>query len=126
MGSTFIRKGVKLDNQIQIAHNVELGVNTAMAACSGIAGSTKVGKNCILAGMVGLAGHLNVPDNTIFAAYTGVPNNIKEAGIYQGIPAIPVAQFRRASVVYKQLPELQKTIIALQKEIELLKAELKK
>ena len=65
MGSTFIRKGVKLDNQIQIAHNVELGENTAMAACSGIAGSTKVGKNCILAGMVGLAGHLNVPDNTI-------------------------------------------------------------
>lgn len=126
MGSTFIRKGVKLDNQIQIAHNVELGENTAMAACSGIAGSTKVGKNCILAGMVGLAGHLNVPDNTIFAAYTGVPNNIKESGIYQGIPAIPVAQFRRASVVYKQLPELQKTIIALQKEIELLKAELKK
>lgn len=126
MGSTFIRKGVKLDNQIQIAHNVELGENTAMAACSGIAGSTKVGKNCILAGMVGLAGHLNVPDNTIFAAYTGVPNNIKEAGIYQGIPAIPVTQFRRASVVYKQLPELQKTIIALQKEIELLKAELKK
>jgi UDP-3-O-[3-hydroxymyristoyl] glucosamine N-acyltransferase len=126
MGSTIIHKGVKIDNQIQIAHNVELGENTAMAACSGIAGSTKVGKNCILAGMVGLAGHLNVPDNTIFAAYTGVPNNIKEAGIYQGIPAIPVAQFRRASVVYKQLPELQKTVYALQKEIELLKAELKK
>lgn len=126
IGSTLIHKGVKIDNQIQIAHNVELGENTAMAACSGIAGSTKIGKNCILAGMVGLAGHLTVPDNTIFAAYTGVPNNVKEAGIYQGIPAIPVAQFRRASVVYKQLPELQKTVFALQKEIELLKAELKK
>ncbi len=126
MGSTIIHKGVKLDNQIQIAHNVELGENTAIAACSGIAGSTKLGKNCIVAGMVGLAGHLTIPDNTIFAAYTGVPNSIKESGIYQGIPAIPVAQFRRASVVYKQLPELQKTIFALQKEIELLKAELKK
>ncbi len=127
IGSTILHKGVKLDNQIQIAHNVEIGENSAMAACSGIAGSTKIGKNCIIGGMVGIAGHLTIADNTLIGAYTGITNNIKEEGqAFQGIPAMPASKNRRSFVVYRHLPELQQTVLELQKEINLLKEELKK
>jgi len=118
LGSTIIRKGVKIDNLVQIAHNVEIGENTVIASQSGIAGSTKVGKSCVLAGQVGVAGHLYIADGNIFGAQTGIPNSIKTPNqAYQGYPAIPVGNFRRSSVVYKNLPELQKTIFDLQKRI---------
>jgi UDP-3-O-[3-hydroxymyristoyl] glucosamine N-acyltransferase len=119
LGSTFIRQGVKIDNLVQIAHNVEVGMNTVIAAQTGISGSTKLGKQCVLAGQVGIAGHLHIADNTIFGAQTGVPNSVKIPNqTLQGYPAVPVMTFHRASVVYKNLPELQKTVYALQKKIQ--------
>ena len=119
LGSTIIRQGVKIDNLVQIAHNVEVGVNTVIAAQTGISGSTKLGKQCILGGQVGIAGHLHIADGTSFGAQTGVPNNIKVPNhAFQGYPAIPVMTFHRASVVYKNLPELQKTVYELQKKIQ--------
>ncbi|HJV77531.1 MAG TPA: UDP-3-O-(3-hydroxymyristoyl)glucosamine N-acyltransferase [Paludibacter sp.] len=119
MGSTIICKGVKIDNLVQIAHNVEVGTNTVIAAQTGISGSTKLGKQCILAGQVGIAGHLHIADGTIFGAQTGVPNSIKLPNqTFQGYPAVPIMTFHRASVVHKNLPELQKTIFAMQKKIQ--------
>ncbi len=119
MGSTIIRKGVKIDNLVQIAHNVEIGTNTVIAAQTGISGSTKLGKQCILGGQVGIAGHLQIADGSIFGAQTGVPNSIKSANqAFQGYPALPVMNFRRSSVVYKNLPDLQNTIYAMQKKIQ--------
>jgi len=119
LGSTIIRQGVKIDNLVQIAHNVEVGMNTVIAAQTGISGSTKLGKQCILAGQVGIAGHLHIADGTIFGAQTGVPNNVKKPNqTLQGYPAIPVMSFHRSSVVYKNLPDLQKTVYALEKKIQ--------
>jgi len=119
LGSTIIRQGVKIDNLVQIAHNVEVGMNTVIAAQTGISGSTKLGKQCILGGQVGIAGHLHIAEGTSFGAQTGVPNNIKVPNrAFQGYPAIPVMTFHRASVVYKNLPELQKTVYALEKKIQ--------
>ncbi|MBO5960731.1 MAG: UDP-3-O-(3-hydroxymyristoyl)glucosamine N-acyltransferase [Paludibacteraceae bacterium] len=118
IGSTIIRNGAKIDNLVQIAHNVEIGENTVMASQSGVAGSTKIGKQCIVAGQVGFAGHINIADGNTFGAQTGVPNSIKQpGGIHQGYPAIPVNIFRRASVVYKNLPELQKMVYDLQRKV---------
>jgi UDP-3-O-[3-hydroxymyristoyl] glucosamine N-acyltransferase len=126
MGSTYIRKGVKLDNLIQIAHNVEIGENTVIASQTGVSGSTKIGKHCILAGQVGVAGHLDIADGTIFGAQTGVPKSVKKPNqILQGYPAVPLGVFQRSSVVYKNLPELQKTIYELQKQIQDLQNKIK-
>jgi len=103
MGSTVIHKGVKIDNLCQIAHNVEVGENTVMAAQTGIAGSTKIGKQCVIGGQVGIAGHLNVPDKTSFSAQAGLLKNIKEPGqIYMGSPAIPYKDFMRSYAIFKQ------------------------
>lgn len=119
MGSTLIEDGVKLDNLIQIAHNVVVGSNTVIAAQVGIAGSTKIGSNCIFGGQSGFAGHITVADRTILGAGTGVANSLKvEGGTWQGYPAIPVGNFRRSTVVFKNLPDLQKTVIDLLKRIE--------
>lgn len=126
MGSTVIHRGVKIDNLVQIAHNVEVGENTVIASQTGIAGSTKVGAQCMFAGQVGIAGHLHIADGTVLAAQTGVPNSIKKAKeTFQGYPAIPVANFRRSAVVYKNLPELQQMIYQLQKRIQILEEERK-
>lgn len=126
MGSTIIRKGVKIDNLVQIAHNVEVGVNTVIAAQTGISGSTKLGKRCILAGQVGIAGHLHIADGTIFGAQTGVPSSVKKPNqTLQGYPALPIMTFQRASVVYKNLPEIQKQILELQKQIQELENKIK-
>lgn len=127
MGSTIIKKGVKLDNLVQIAHNVEIDINTVIAAQSGVAGSSKVGKQCVLAGQVGVAGHIEIADGCIFGAQTGIPNSVKEPNsIMQGYPAVAVGTFRRASVVYKNLPDLQKTVYDLQKQVEELKKQIVK
>jgi UDP-3-O-[3-hydroxymyristoyl] glucosamine N-acyltransferase len=119
LGSTIIRKGVKIDNLVQIAHNVEVGSNTVIAAQTGISGSTKIGKQCILAGQVGIAGHLHIADGTIFGAQAGVANSVKVPNqTLQGSPAIPVMNFHKSAIVHKNLPELQKMIYAMQKKIE--------
>lgn len=126
LGSTIIHKGVKIDNLVQIAHNVEIDENTVIAAQSGVAGSTRLGKQCVLAGQVGIAGHLEIADGSVFGAQTGVPGSLKTPNqIYQGYPAVPVATFRRASVVYKNLPELQKTVYELQKQLAELQSKIK-
>lgn len=102
MGSTIIRKNVKIDNLVQVAHNVEVGESTFLCAQVGIAGSSKIGKHCILAGQVGVAGHIEITDNCIFGAQTGIPNNIKKPGMYMGYPAIDASTWRRAVVRFKQ------------------------
>jgi len=103
MGSTIIRKGCKIDNHCQIAHNVEVGQNTVMAAMCGIAGSTKLGEHCILGGQVGIAGHLTIADNTSFGAQSGVITNIKKPGQqYFGTPALPYMDYMRSYAVFKK------------------------
>lgn len=103
MGSTIIRKGVKLDNLCQIAHNVEVGQNTVMAAMVGVAGSTKVGEHCIFAGQVGIAGHLVIADNTTVAAQAGVITKITEPGkALMGTPAIPLRDYLRSYAEFKK------------------------
>jgi UDP-3-O-[3-hydroxymyristoyl] glucosamine N-acyltransferase len=122
MGSTIIRKGVKLDNLIQIGHNVEVGENTVMAAQTGISGSTKVGKNCMFGGQVGLAGHIKIADGTKIGAQGGILGDVKEENtIIIGSPAIELKQFLRSSVIFKKLPEMKVKIDSLEKEIESLK-----
>jgi UDP-3-O-[3-hydroxymyristoyl] glucosamine N-acyltransferase len=124
MGSTIIRKGVKIDNLIQIGHNVEIGENTVMAGQTGIAGSTKVGKNCMFAGQVGLAGHIKIADGTKIGAQAGVPGDVKEENsIILGTPAIDHKQFLRSSVIFRKLPELKVQIDTLEKAIKGLKKE---
>jgi UDP-3-O-[3-hydroxymyristoyl] glucosamine N-acyltransferase len=122
IGSTIIRRGVKLDNLIQIGHNVEVGENTVMAGQTGIAGSTKVGKNCMFGGQVGIAGHLKIADGTKIGAQGGILGDIKEENtVILGSPAIDIKQFLRSSVVFKKLPELKTKIDLMEKEIESLK-----
>jgi UDP-3-O-[3-hydroxymyristoyl] glucosamine N-acyltransferase len=105
LGSTIIRKGVKLDNQIQIAHNVEIGENTVIAAQTGIAGSTKIGKNCMIGGQVGIIGHLTIADEVKIAAQSGIGSNITEKGaIMQGSPAFAVGDYKRSYVYFRSLP----------------------
>lgn len=119
MGSTIIEQGVKLDNLVQIAHNVVVGSNTVIAAQTGIAGSSKVGQNCIFGGQVGVAGHIEIANRTTSGAQTGISNSIKSEGqIIMGYPALPVGNFRRSTVVFKSLPDLQKTVNELLKRIE--------
>jgi UDP-3-O-[3-hydroxymyristoyl] glucosamine N-acyltransferase len=122
MGSTIIRRGVKLDNLIQVGHNVEIGENTVMAGQTGIAGSTRIGKNCMFAGQVGIAGHLKVADNTRIGAQAGVGGDIREENqIVIGSPAIEHRNFLRSSVIFKKLPELKSKIDYLEQELEFLK-----
>ncbi|MDR1678586.1 MAG: UDP-3-O-(3-hydroxymyristoyl)glucosamine N-acyltransferase [Prevotellaceae bacterium] len=125
MGSSLVRRGVKLDNLVHLAHNVEVGENTAIAAQCGVAGSTKIGKQCILAGQVGLVGHISVADGSIFGAQSGINTSIKEANqTWLGSPANPVAKTRRIYAVTRNLPDLQNEIIALKKEMAELKEKL--
>ncbi len=126
MGATIIRKGVKLDNLIQVAHNVEIGSNTVMASQCGIAGSTKIGEWCMFGGQVGVAGHSKIGDRLNVGAQTGIPGNMKGNQTVMGSPAIDARLFARASVVNKRLPEMYATLNALQKEIEELKKQLNK
>lgn len=122
MGSTHIHSGVKIDNLCQIAHNVEIDEHTAMAAQSGIAGSTKVGKHCIFAGQVGVAGHLNIADGNVFAAQTGVNASVAEPGKHwQGYPMMSAMLFRRSAVLHRQLPDLVRRIADLEKQLSELK-----
>ena len=118
MGSTFIRKNVKLDNLIQIAHNVEIGEGTAFAAQVGISGSTKVGKNCIFAGQVGIAGHVEIGDKVIIGAQSGVMANVTGNQIVLGSPAVPVLEEKKLIIYRKKLPELFKQVRDLEKQLK--------
>lgn len=106
LGSTIIRKGVKLDNQIQIAHNVEIGENTVIAAQTGIAGSTKIGKNCLIGGQVGFAGHIVIGDNVRIQAQSGVGKNVKDGETLQGSPSFNYGDWNKSYVHFRNLPKI--------------------
>ncbi|MGX7666452.1 UDP-3-O-(3-hydroxymyristoyl)glucosamine N-acyltransferase [Flavobacterium pedocola] len=117
LGSTIIRKGVKLDNQIQIAHNVEIGENTVIAAQTGVAGSTKIGKNCMIGGQVGIAGHIVIGNNVRIQAQSGVGRNIKDGEVIQGSPALNYGDYNKSYVHFKNLPKIVDEIHQLKKTI---------
>ena len=106
LGSTVIRRGVKLDNQIQIAHNVEIGENTVIAAQTGIAGSTKIGKNCMIGGQVGIVGHLVIGNNVRIQAQSGIGRNVKDDEVLQGSPALKYGDYNKSYVHFKNLPKI--------------------
>ena len=122
IGSTLIRKGVKIDNLVQVAHNVEIGVNTVIAAQTGIAGSTRIGAECMIGGQVGIIGHLTIADGVKIAAQSGVGVSIKENNeVVQGSPAFQYGRYQRSYVLYRKLPELYQQLRNLENEIENLK-----
>ena len=118
MGSTIIRKGAKLDNQIQIAHNVQVGENTVIASQSGIAGSTKVGRNCMIGGQVGIVGHIKIGDFVQIQAQSGVNSDVKDGQQIYGSPAINAVDFRKSYVHFRKFPSIVKRIDQLEKEIK--------
>jgi UDP-3-O-[3-hydroxymyristoyl] glucosamine N-acyltransferase len=119
LGSTIIRKGVKLDNLIQIAHNVEIGENTVIAAQTGIAGSTRIGRNCMIGGQVGIVGHISIADGTKIAAQSGIGKTITEPNtIVQGSPAFGIVDYKKSYIGFMKLPELMRDLAQLQKKSE--------
>ncbi|MCK0157864.1 UDP-3-O-(3-hydroxymyristoyl)glucosamine N-acyltransferase [Cellulophaga sp. F20128] len=118
MGSTIIRKGVKLDNQIQIAHNVEIGENTVIAAQTGIAGSSKIGKNCMIGGQVGIVGHIIIGDNVRIQAQAGIGRNVKDGEVLQGSPAFNYGDFNKSYVHFKNLPKIVNGINNIEKKFD--------
>ena len=119
LGSTIIRKGAIIDNLVQIAHNVEIGENTAVAAQTGISGSTRIGDNCILAGQTGFAGHLNIANGTIITAQSGVGRNIKQENtIYEGSPAFRHKDFQKSYIHFRRLDELVKRVNELERKLK--------
>ena len=116
LGSTIIREGVKLDNLIQIAHNVEIGKNTVIAALTGIAGSTKIGENVMIGGQVGIAGHLTIANGVKIAAQTGISASVlKEDVVMQGTPAVSTMDFKKSYIIHRRLPQLLERIERLEK-----------
>lgn len=116
LGSTIIRRGVKLDNQIQIAHNVEIGENTAIAAQTGIAGSTKIGKSCLIGGQVGIAGHIKIGDRVKVQAQSGIGRNIEDDEAIQGSPSFGYSDFNKSYVHFKNLPKIVNRLNQLEKK----------
>ncbi len=125
MGSTYVRRGVKLDNLIQIAHNCEVGSHTVMSSQVGVAGSTKIGEWCMFGGQVGIGGHATIPNKTMVGAQAGVPNSVKKEGMtLQGSPAIDAKLFWRCSAVFKSLPDMWTEMNKLKKQVAELQAQL--
>lgn len=118
LGSTIIRKGVKLDNQIQIAHNVEIGKNTVIAAQTGIAGSTKIGENCMIGGQVGIVGHISIGNNVRIQAQSGIGRNVKDNEVLQGSPALNYGDYNKSYVHFKNLPKIVERFNTFEKKIE--------
>ncbi len=117
LGSTIIHKGVKLDNLIQVAHNVEIGENTVVAAQTGIAGSTKIGRDCMIGGQVGIVGHITIADGVKIAAQSGIGTSILQSGeILQGSPAFNISDYKRSYVVFRKLPAIEKRIQEVEKK----------
>jgi UDP-3-O-[3-hydroxymyristoyl] glucosamine N-acyltransferase len=119
LGATIIRKGVKLDNQIQIAHNVEIGENTVIASQTGVAGSTKIGQNCMIGGQVGIAGHLKIGDNVKILGQTGVTKSLGDNQMVHGTPAINARDFNKSYVYFKNLPKVVSKINQLEKDLKI-------
>ena len=119
MGATILRKGVKLDNLIMIAHNVEVGENTVMAAQTGISGSTKIGSNCMFGGQVGLIGHITIASGVKIAAQSGLSKDVKQEGaVLQGSPAFEFGPYQRSYLLFKKLPELRNQILGLERKMK--------
>lgn len=118
MGSTIIRKNAKIDNLVQVGHNVEVGQSDFICAQVGIAGSSKIGSHCILAGQVGVAGHLEITDGCIFGAQSGIPSDVKKPGMYQGSPIIDAMNWRRSVVGFKNLPDIMKKLNEIDKKLQ--------
>lgn len=116
LGSTILRKGVKLDNQIQIAHNVEIGEHTVIAAQTGIAGSTKIGKHCMIGGQVGIVGHIVIGDHVKIQAQSGIGRNVKDREVLQGSPALNYGDYNKSYVYFKNLPKIMNRIDNLEKK----------
>ena len=117
LGSTIIKKGVKLDNQIQIAHNVEIGKNTVIAAQTGIAGSTKIGESCQIGGQVGIVGHLSIGNNVKIQAQSGITRNVKDNEVLQGSPAFGYGDFNKSYVYFKNFPKIVKDLNEIEKKV---------
>lgn len=117
LGSTIIRRGVKLDNQIQIAHNVEIGKNTVIAAQTGIAGSTKIGENCQIGGQVGIVGHITIGNNVKIQAQSGIGRHVKDNEVLQGSPALTYGDYNKSYVYFKNLPKIVKNINEIEKKV---------
>jgi len=115
LGTTYIRKGAKLDNQIQVAHNVEIGENTVIAAQTGIAGSTKIGKNCMIGGQVGIAGHITIGNFVKIQAQSGIGKSLKDGEVVQGSPAFNYGDFAKSFVHFRNLPKIVDEIEELKK-----------
>lgn len=124
MGATIIKRGVKLDNLVQIGHNVVIDEHTVMSAQCGVAGSTKIGKWCMVGGQTGINGHIQIGDGVKVGGHSGVSNNVKDGQVLFGFPAFEHTKFVRSSVVFKRLPEMDREVSALKKEIEVLKQQL--
>ena len=118
LGSTLIKKGVKLDNQIQVAHNVVIGENTVIAAQTGIAGSAKIGTNCQIGGQVGIAGHIEIGNNVKIQAQSGIAHTIKDNEVLQGTPAFSFRDYYKSYIHFKNLPTIVKTVDALEKTLK--------
>jgi UDP-3-O-[3-hydroxymyristoyl] glucosamine N-acyltransferase len=122
MGSTILRKGVKLDNMVQIAHNAEVGENTVIAGLSGVAGSTKVGKQCVIGAQVGIVGHITIADGTQIGGQSGIPKSILEPNQqFIGSPAMPIKEAFKSQVLQRNLPALEKRVRELEQIIKELK-----
>jgi UDP-3-O-[3-hydroxymyristoyl] glucosamine N-acyltransferase len=124
LGSTIIKKGVKLDNQIHIAHNVEVGENTAIAAQTGIAGSAKIGKSCMIGGQVGIVGHIRIGDYVKIQGKSGISKGIKNNEVLQGSPAFGYSDFFKSYAVVKNLPDIKTQIELIKKDLEAIKDQL--
>jgi UDP-3-O-[3-hydroxymyristoyl] glucosamine N-acyltransferase len=117
LGSTIIRKGAKLDNLIQVGHNVEIGENTVIAAQTGISGSTKLGKNMMMGGQVGIIGHLNIADEVKIAAQSGITKNFRKGNVVQGSPAFDIVKYTKSYAIYRNLPALWERVNELEKKV---------
>lgn len=122
MGSTFVRKGVKLDNLVQIAHNTDIGANTVMSSQVGVAGSTKVGEWCMFGGQVGVSGHITIGNKVMLGAQSGVPGSIKDNQQLIGTPPMEMKPYFRSQAIFRRLPDMYKELNELRKEIEALKS----
>lgn len=126
MGSTFIRKGVKLDNLIQVAHNADIGANTVIASQTGVSGSTKIGENCVIGGQVGFVGHISIARGSQIGAQSGIPNTIHQPGQkWIGSPIMEYKNFMKSSIVLRRLPDIDKKVKELEDELSELKKKLK-
>ncbi|MEZ3442954.1 MAG: UDP-3-O-(3-hydroxymyristoyl)glucosamine N-acyltransferase, partial [Alistipes sp.] len=119
--STIIRRGVKLDNLLQVGHNVQIGENTVSSAQMGVAGSSKIGSNCFLGGQVGIADHITVGNRVMIGSQSGIDKNVADGEVRLGTPALPGIKFHRAHSVFRELPELRQQLMRMEKELQALK-----